>query len=94
VWSRLEFIEDDPKTENGFPALESVATGDVGFREDSVKILIWIGDTPSADKIGDVTEDTVFDALLAEEIRVLAIDTGSLDATEQATMVTIITEGV
>jgi hypothetical protein len=67
--------------EGQFDALYQIATQGVGWRADSTKIVVWIGDSPAHDPVPDaatllgydITETTVTDALVAAGIRVIAI---------------------
>ena len=76
--------------EGQFDALYQIATQGVGWRADSTKIVIWIGDAPAHDPVPDaatgsgydILESDVVSALVAAGIRVIAIslDTGGYPA--------------
>jgi len=70
--------------------LNSVATGASGFRAGSARILVWMGDAPShepgscpdggtCDGFGTVTRETAAANLNAANIKVEAMDVGSLN---------------
>lgn len=77
-------------------ALEQIAIDpEIGFRDGSIRILIWIGDAPGKDPIADSNIDTVIDALSFEgEIYTFAIDLGALDETGQASLIARLTGGL
>lgn len=77
-------------------ALHELATNPAtGFRTGSSRIVVWFGDAPGHDPSAGVTEASATAALLAADIRVIAISTGfnQLDATGQATRITAATGG-
>lgn len=81
--------------ESQFFALEAIATdNEIGFRDDAVKVVVWIGDSPGMDPTVQSTEETAIAALINAGMVVLAIDTGSLDRTGQATRIATETGGV
>jgi hypothetical protein len=67
--------------EGQFYALTQIVDPGVGWRADSSKIVVWIGDSPAHDPVPmaatgllwDITETTVTDALVAAGISVIAI---------------------
>ncbi|MCH8324420.1 MAG: VWA domain-containing protein, partial [Thaumarchaeota archaeon] len=86
-------------------ALEKVATdGSIGFRSGTSNIIVWFGDRPGHDPRNCVgkavglttisTQASAISALTAGSFTVVAIDTGSLDSTGQATAITVATSGV
>ena len=70
-------------SEGQFFALQQLADGAAGFRDDAARIIVWFGDAPGHDPIcseisgaaADITEATVTDALVAEDITVIAVNT-------------------
>jgi Tol biopolymer transport system component len=85
-------------------ALHRIATGAVGFRPDSSRIVVLVGDAPSHDPSGDpdpakgVPLDTAIRELTDAGIRVVAVRAansgGGLDSAGQATKVVAATDGV
>jgi PEP-CTERM motif len=73
-------------------ALESAAE-DTDWRDGSTRIAVWFGDAPGHDPRAGSTEASATAALLAENIRVLAVNSSALDATGQATRITDATGG-
>jgi hypothetical protein len=82
-------------------ALDHVAT-DAGWRAGSARIVVWFGDAPGHDPAGPdavhaVTEAQATAALVANHIKVEALDVGypgyGLDQTGQATRITAATGG-
>jgi len=82
--------------EAAFFALDSLAQaagGSIGWRADSIRIVVWFGDAPAHDPVcaaisgltADITEASVTAKLVGEKITVLAVSTttgtsGALDA--------------
>ncbi|WP_244312434.1 vWA domain-containing protein [Microbispora hainanensis] len=79
--------------EDGIGALYQVATGAVGFRPDSTRIVLLIGDAPSHDPSGGHSLADAISALQAADITVLAFDLAGLNSTGQATAITEATDG-
>ena len=78
-------------------ALEQVATdAGTGFRTGSSRIVVWFGDAPGHDPRNGSTEASATAALVAADIRVIAISTGfnQLNSTGQAARITAATDGV
>jgi hypothetical protein len=74
-------------------ALQSVAN-DSSWRAGSERILVWFGDAPGHDpSAGGATEASATAALVANNISVQALDTGSLNGTGQATRIAAATGG-
>jgi len=73
-------------------ALESVANG-FAWRPGSSRIIAWFGDAPGHDPSGPSTEASATAALLAQNIRVIAINVGNLDGLGQASRITAATGG-
>lgn len=72
-------------------AASDVATG---WRAGSAKIMVWFGDASGHDpSIGGVTEASATAALVAQNIKVEAIDVGSLNDTGQAQRIATATGG-
>ena len=91
----LSAIAADEGEESQFLALEEVATNETfGFRPNSTRIIVWIGNAPAIDPIDSITEETVIDALLAQGSMIVAIDTGDLDAEGQVTRIIEATGGM
>jgi uncharacterized repeat protein (TIGR01451 family) len=67
-----------------------------GWRPGSSRIIAWFGDAPSHDPSGGATLTSTIAALQAQNIRVIAINSGvgGLDAAGQATAITGATGGV
>ena len=82
--------------ESQFFALEAVATedGETGFRNESLKIIIWIGDSPALDPIAGSTEVSVIESITELGAYVFAIDTGTLDVTREASRIIAATDGL
>ena len=75
-------------------ALEQVATDPtIGFNPTTSSIIVWFGDVPGHDPILGLSEETATAALVANGMTVIAIDTGSLDSTGQATNISTATGG-
>lgn len=75
-------------------ALDHVATDSgIGFRSGSSHIVVWFGDAEGHDPSGGITEADATNALVANGMTVIAIDTGALDALGQATRITTATGG-
>jgi uncharacterized repeat protein (TIGR01451 family) len=72
--------------------LESVANT-FGWRPGSSRIIAWFGDAPGHDPSGTSTLATATAALVAQGIRVIAVNVGNLDALGQATAITTATGG-
>src|SRR4051794_13595145 len=81
-----------PRPEPDLFALESVANG-FAWRPGSSRIIAWFGDAPGHDPSGPSTEASATAALLAQNIRVIAINVGNLDGLGQATRITAATGG-
>lgn len=79
--------------EDGIGALYQVATGAVGFRPDSTRIVLLIGDAPSHDPSGGHSLADAISALQAADITVLAFDLAGLNSTGQASAITDATDG-
>lgn len=73
-------------------ALESVAENTT-WRAGSERILVWFGDAPGHDPRLGSTEGSATAALVANGIQVLALNTGNLNATGQATRIATATGG-
>lgn len=78
-------------------ALQQVATSAAtGFRTGSSRIVVWFGDAVGHDPCSGATEATATAALVAADIRVIAISTGALnnlDGTGQASRIAAATGG-
>eukprot|EP00210_Caulerpa_lentillifera_P008235 g7862.t1 len=75
-------------------ALYSVATRNgIGFRGNSRKIVVWLGNSPGADPAVNITEASATTALQNRGISVAATNVGSLDSSGQATRITQATNG-
>lgn len=79
-------------------ALYNLATGAVGFRSDSTRIVVWFGDSSGHDPDLGHTLSEAIAALQAAHVRVIAIPVNSgrgdgLDSTGQATAVAEATGG-
>jgi uncharacterized repeat protein (TIGR01451 family) len=72
--------------------LESVANT-FAWRTGSSRIIAWFGDAPGHDPSDGSTLATATAALVAQGIRVIAINVGNLDAFGQATAITTATGG-
>ncbi|MBE3013316.1 VWA domain-containing protein [Microbispora sp. NEAU-D428] len=79
--------------EDGINGLFQVASGAVGFRPNSSRIVLLIGDAPSHDPSNGHTLAAAISALQAADITVLAFDLSGLDSTGQATAITNATGG-
>ena len=81
-------------------ALYTLATDPaVGFRADSTRIIVWFGDASGHDPSGGHTLTDAIDALVAADIKVIAVPVVSgfgdgLDASGQATAVATATGGL
>jgi hypothetical protein len=73
-------------------ALNEVATT-TSWRDDSTRILVWFGDAPGHDPSGGITEAMATASLVAENITVEAMNTGSLDYYGQASRIAAATGG-
>lgn len=77
-------------------ALDKVAT-ETAWRDDSTRILVWFGDAYGHDPRAGVSETEAIASLVAENIVVEAMNTGTassgLDATGQASRITAATGG-
>jgi len=74
--------------------LTNVATdGTIGFRTGSSNIIVWFGDQPGHDPSGGATLGSTTTALVNGGFTVIAINTGNLDGTGQATHITSNTGG-
>ena len=80
--------------EDWINALGELATGAVTFRDESSRVIVLVGDAFSHDPSGGHTLIEATAALLAENIRVIAVDVGGIDEVGQATAVTSATGGV
>ncbi len=74
-------------------ALGLIGTGSVPFRTDSTRIVVWFGDAPGHDPSGTFTEASATAALQSVDARVVAVNVGALNATDQATRITDATGG-
>lgn len=78
-------------------ALLGLATGDISFRADSTRVIVWFGDAPGheAPEAGYPSRAAVIAALNAADITVIAVNVGfgGLDSTGQATDITTATGG-
>jgi hypothetical protein len=84
---------DEP--EGQLYALKQVADT-VAWRPGSTRIIVWFGDVWGHDPAGPppgVTETEAIAALLAQTIKVMALDVGSLNYTGQATRIAAATNG-
>jgi len=63
------------------------------WREGSTRIIIWFGDAPGWDPSAGVTETQAIDALVAQTIKVMALDVGSLNYYGQAQRIADATGG-
>ncbi len=85
---------DEPEAQ--LNALTQIATSPTtGFRPGSSRVVVWFGDAPGHDPSLVATEATTTAALVAANIRVIAVSTGAnrLDLTGQATRITAATGG-
>jgi len=93
--TELDFLVGSVGQESQLFALEAVATDDgIGFRTDSLKIIVWIGDSPGMDPIVHSTEQSAIAALVHAGAHVIAIDSGSLDITGQGKRIATETDGI
>jgi murein DD-endopeptidase MepM/ murein hydrolase activator NlpD len=74
-------------------ALYQVATT-VAWRPGSTRILIWFGDAPGHDPSNGITQTQAIAALVAQTIKVMALDVGSLNYYGQAQTIADATGGV
>ena len=84
---------DDPEAD--FWGLYEAADT-TSWRAGSTRILVWFGDAQSHDPAGPppgVNEAQTIAALVAKSIKVMALDTGALDALGQATRIATATGG-
>lgn len=83
--------------ESQINALYQLATGGVGFRGESTRVIVWFGDVAGHDPDLGHTLTEAIDALVAAHIRVIAVpvkdEEAGLDATGQATAVAEATGG-
>ncbi|WP_432920972.1 choice-of-anchor P family protein [Microbispora sp. CA-135349] len=79
--------------EDGINGLFQVASGAVGFRPNSTRIVLLIGDAPSHDPSNGHTLANAISALQAADITVLAFDLSGLNSSGQATAITNATGG-
>ncbi|MEU6430997.1 vWA domain-containing protein [Microbispora sp. NPDC046973] len=79
--------------EDGINGLFRVASGAVGFRPNSTRIVLLIGDAPSHDPSNGHTLADTISALQAADITVLAFDLAGLNVGGQATAITDATGG-
>ncbi|KAK4039110.1 hypothetical protein C8A01DRAFT_36943 [Parachaetomium inaequale] len=80
--------------EDWINALYRLSTGDIAFRDGSSRVVVVVGDAPSHDPSGGHALGEAIAALQAKNIRVIAVDVGSINALNQATAVTDATGGV
>jgi len=75
-------------------ALNSVATqAATGWRTGSARILVWMGDASGHDPSGGVTEAIATASLVANHIKTLGVDVGSMNDTGQVGRITAATGG-
>jgi len=75
-------------------ALQTAAGAATGWGASTAKVLVWFGDEPGHDPSADgTTEGTATAALQAKNIKVEAIDVGSLNSTGQASRIAAATGG-
>jgi len=75
-------------------ALRTVAVSSAtGFRENSQKIVVWLGNAPGADPALGVDESNATTTLQNNDIQVAATNVGALDNSGQATRITEATYG-
>lgn len=75
-------------------ALRQVAVSSgIGFRANSQKIVVWLGNAPGADPALGVNESNATSALQNNDIQVAATNVGALDNSGQATRITEATNG-
>lgn len=94
AFTGLDIIVASVGRESQFFALESLVTDDVGFRSDSLKIIVWIGDSPALDPIAGSTEESVIDVYQELGAHVIAVDTGTMDITREASRIAAATNGI
>lgn len=87
---------DEPESQ--LNALYNLATGSVGFRSDSTRVVVWFGDAPGHDPdLGHSLTETI-EALVAANIRVIAVPvittSSGLDSTGQASIIAKATGGL
>jgi uncharacterized repeat protein (TIGR01451 family) len=87
---------DEPESQVN--ALYSLATGGVGFRSDSTRVVVWFGDAPGHNPDLGHTLNEAIEALVAAHIRVIAVpviseEGAGLDSTGQASAVAKATGG-
>ncbi|SDG43988.1 WD40-like Beta Propeller Repeat [Lentzea fradiae] len=93
---RVNIIVDENSTEVWAHALMQTATGAFGFRPDSSRVVVVIGDEGTAEGLMPGGTDTVTNAiaaLRAANIRFVGIDSGGLDQFGQATRFVAATNG-
>eukprot|EP00210_Caulerpa_lentillifera_P005812 g5558.t1 len=87
------FLDRTPRSQ--LQALRIVATdSSIGFRQNSQRIVVWLGNTAGANPAVGVSEGDARRALRNNRIQVAATDVGSLDSTGQATRITEATDGI
>ncbi|MFD5825204.1 VWA domain-containing protein [Lentzea sp. NPDC060358] len=92
----VNIITDEGSTEVWAHALIQTAAGAFGFRPDSSRVVVVIGDEGTAEGLMPGGQDTVanaVEALRAENIRFVGIDSGGLDQFGQATRFVSATNG-
>lgn len=93
----VNVIRDQNSTEVWAHALIRTATGAFGFRPDSSRVVVVIGDEGTAERLMppgyDDTVDNAITALRAANIRFVGIDSGGLDQFGQATRFVEATDG-
>jgi hypothetical protein len=90
AWAPASGGCDEPESQ--INALFEVASGSIGFRSNSDRILVWFGDSPGVDPDFGHTLGDAIAALKAAHIRVIAIPVlthpeGGLNSTGQAKLV-------
>jgi hypothetical protein len=82
---------DTPEAD--LPALVNAANNG-GWRAGSQKFIVWFGDAPGHEGGAYGTTASTIAALTAQNIKVIAVNSGNLDGTGQATAITSATGGV
>jgi len=77
---------DLPESDLGALGTIGVGTG-IGWRAGTTKIVVWFGDAESHDPSLGFSLASTIAALVAQGVKVLAIDAGNLDASGQATAI-------
>lgn len=91
----FEFLVGSVGLESQLFALESIATDDeIGFRSESLKIIIWVGDSPAFEPLAEASEEATTTALVQLGAHVIAIDIGNLDSTGEASRIVGATDGI